>query len=130
VDDLVLRDRTSSGGADFGKNGSGLGERLFALQDANWNVLALVNSGLNWFGDFFSWLGDKIWAATETTSTDMKGPLPELHDNSEHGENQHYDVDTGKELTAPSAAEAEVKEPPWSIAVPAPTPRGVGNLAS
>jgi RHS repeat-associated protein len=43
--DLVLRDRaaTTSGG-DLGVNGSGLNERLYALQDANWNVIALVNT--------------------------------------------------------------------------------------
>jgi RHS repeat-associated protein len=44
VDDLVLRDRATGSGGDLGKNGSGLGERLFALQDANWNVVALVNT--------------------------------------------------------------------------------------
>jgi YD repeat-containing protein len=36
IDDLVLRDR------DADINGS-LGERLYALQDANWNVVALYN---------------------------------------------------------------------------------------
>jgi RHS repeat-associated protein len=43
--DLVLRDRvaTTSGG-DLGVNGSGLNERLYALQDDNWNVFALVNT--------------------------------------------------------------------------------------
>jgi len=36
IDDLVLRDRSISGGT--------LNERLFALQDANWNVVALCSS--------------------------------------------------------------------------------------
>ena len=36
IDDLILRDRSVSGGT--------LNERLFALQDANWNVVALVNT--------------------------------------------------------------------------------------
>ena len=43
VDDLVLRDRNNGGGGSLGKTGSGLGERLYALQDANWNVVALVD---------------------------------------------------------------------------------------
>jgi RHS repeat-associated protein len=37
IDDLVLRDRDTSG------NGT-LDERLYALQDANWNVVALADS--------------------------------------------------------------------------------------
>jgi len=36
IDDLVLRDRSISGGT--------LNERLFALQDANWNVVALCDA--------------------------------------------------------------------------------------
>jgi len=36
IDDLVLRDRSVSGGT--------LNERLFALQDANWNVVALCDT--------------------------------------------------------------------------------------
>ena len=44
VDDLVLRDRDNGTGGSLGKSGSGLGERLYALQDANWNVVAIVNS--------------------------------------------------------------------------------------
>ena len=36
IDDLVLRDRNTSGGT--------LNERLYALQDANWNVVALANT--------------------------------------------------------------------------------------
>jgi RHS repeat-associated protein len=44
LDDLVLRDDNSTGG-DLGINGSGLGRRLYALQDANWNVVALVDAG-------------------------------------------------------------------------------------
>ncbi len=43
VDDLVLRDRNNGSGGSLGKTGSGLGERLYALQDANWNVVALVD---------------------------------------------------------------------------------------
>jgi RHS repeat-associated protein len=38
IDDLVLRDR------DTDNNGS-LDERLYALQDANWNVVALSSTG-------------------------------------------------------------------------------------
>jgi RHS repeat-associated protein len=44
VDDLVLRDRATGGSGDLGINGSGLNERLYALQDANWNIVALVNT--------------------------------------------------------------------------------------
>ena len=44
VDDLVLRDRATGGIGDLGINGSGLDERLYALQDANWNVIALVST--------------------------------------------------------------------------------------
>jgi RHS repeat-associated protein len=36
IDDCVLRDRSVSGGT--------LNERLYALQDANWNVVAIVNT--------------------------------------------------------------------------------------
>ena len=42
-DDLVLRD-SNSGGGNLGITGSGLGLRLYALQDANWNVVALVST--------------------------------------------------------------------------------------
>jgi RHS repeat-associated protein len=43
VNDLVLRDSAASGG-NLGISGSGLGLRLYALQDANWNVVALVST--------------------------------------------------------------------------------------
>ena len=36
-----MRDRNNGTGGNLGINGSGLGERLYALQDANWNVVAL-----------------------------------------------------------------------------------------
>jgi RHS repeat-associated protein len=36
IDDCVLRDRNTSG--------SGLNERLYAMQDANWNVVAIANA--------------------------------------------------------------------------------------
>jgi len=44
IDDLLLRDRDSDASSEtstFGKSGSGLDERLYALQDANWNVTAI-----------------------------------------------------------------------------------------
>ena len=41
VDDLVLRDSNNGTGGNLGINGSGLGLRLYALQDANWNVVAV-----------------------------------------------------------------------------------------
>jgi RHS repeat-associated protein len=41
VNDLILRDDNSVSG-NLGKSGSGLGERLFVQQDANWNVTALI----------------------------------------------------------------------------------------
>ena len=44
VDDLVLRDSNNGGGGNLGISGSGLGLRLYALQDANWNVIALVST--------------------------------------------------------------------------------------
>ena len=43
VNDLVLRDDASCGG-NLGIAGSGLGERLYAIQDANWNVVAIANT--------------------------------------------------------------------------------------
>ncbi len=43
VDDLVLRDDNSTGG-DLGITGSGLGRRLYAIQDANWNVVAVADT--------------------------------------------------------------------------------------
>lgn len=42
VNDLVLRDDNSVGGS-LGKTASGLGRRLWAIQDANWNVTSLAN---------------------------------------------------------------------------------------
>ena len=39
---LVLRDSNNGTGGNLGVTGSGLGLRLYALQDANWNVVALV----------------------------------------------------------------------------------------
>jgi RHS repeat-associated protein len=48
VDDLLLRDRDadgSSGTGSLGLSGSGLEERLYALQDPNWNVVAISNTG-------------------------------------------------------------------------------------
>jgi RHS repeat-associated protein len=44
VNDLVLRDSNNDSGGNLGISGSGLGLRLYAVQDANWNVVALVNS--------------------------------------------------------------------------------------
>lgn len=44
VDALVLRDRDAAVGGDLGKSGSGLDERLYAVQDANFNVTALVTA--------------------------------------------------------------------------------------
>ena len=47
IDDLGLRDRDSdanSGTGSLGKSGSGLDERLYALQDPNYNVVALAES--------------------------------------------------------------------------------------
>jgi len=50
VDDLVLRDWDVAAGGDLGGDGNanngttGLDERLYAMQDANWNVVALVNT--------------------------------------------------------------------------------------
>ena len=44
VNDLVLRDSNNGSGGNLGISGSGLGLRLYALQDANWNVIALVDT--------------------------------------------------------------------------------------
>ena len=44
ANDLVLRDRATGGSGNLGESGSGLNERLYALQDANWNVVALVDT--------------------------------------------------------------------------------------
>ncbi|MCD4728659.1 MAG: hypothetical protein K8R46_13420 [Pirellulales bacterium] len=47
VDDLILRDRdadNNTGTGNYGKTASGLEERLYALQDPNWNVVAIANT--------------------------------------------------------------------------------------
>ena len=44
VDAMVLRDRDTTTGGDLGKTGSGLDERLYVQQDANYNVTSLVNT--------------------------------------------------------------------------------------
>ena len=44
IDDLILRDRDATTGGDLGVNGSGLDERLYAMQDANWNVVAVADT--------------------------------------------------------------------------------------
>ena len=44
VNDLVFRDDNSASG-NLGKSGSGLGRRLYAQHDANWNVTAITNFG-------------------------------------------------------------------------------------
>ncbi len=44
VDDLVLRDDTASGSNNYGTTTSGLHRRLYAQQDANHNVTALVDT--------------------------------------------------------------------------------------
>mgnify|MGYP000901819537 CR=1 FL=1 len=47
IDNLVLRDRnadSNTSNGDLGKTGSGLEERLYALQDANWNVVAIADT--------------------------------------------------------------------------------------
>ena len=47
MDDLVLRDRDAdgnSGSGNLGISGSGLEERLYALQDPNWNVAAIADT--------------------------------------------------------------------------------------
>jgi RHS repeat-associated protein len=46
VNQLVERDDNSTSG-NLGITGSGLGERLYAQQDANWNVTALVDASGN-----------------------------------------------------------------------------------
>ena len=43
VNQLVLRDDNSTSG-NYGITGSGLGERLYAQQDAGWNVTALMSA--------------------------------------------------------------------------------------
>jgi RHS repeat-associated protein len=44
VDALILRDRDVLSGGDLGKTGSGLDERVYAQQDANFNVTSVVNT--------------------------------------------------------------------------------------
>ena len=47
LDDLVLRDRNAdadTGTGNLGSSGSGLEERLYALQDPNWNVVAIAGT--------------------------------------------------------------------------------------
>jgi len=48
IDDLILRDRdTNSQTGNLGKSGSGLDERLYAMQDPNWNVAGIADSDGN-----------------------------------------------------------------------------------
>ena len=47
TDDLVLRDRDADGSSatgNLGISGSGLEERLYAMQDANWNVIGVADT--------------------------------------------------------------------------------------
>jgi RHS repeat-associated protein len=44
VNDLILRDANTGSGGNLGINDSGLSQRLYVLQDVNWNVVALVNT--------------------------------------------------------------------------------------
>ena len=47
VDELILRDRDADGNTstgNLGVSGSGLEERLYALQDPNWNVVAIADT--------------------------------------------------------------------------------------
>ena len=47
IDDLILRDRdadNNSGTGNLGITGSGLEERLYTMQDPNWNVAAIANT--------------------------------------------------------------------------------------
>ena len=44
IDDLVLRDDNSITGLNYGTATSGLGRRLYAQQDANWNVTAVTDT--------------------------------------------------------------------------------------
>ncbi len=47
IDDLILRDRDADSDSEtgnYGKTGSGLEERLYALQDPNWNVVAIADA--------------------------------------------------------------------------------------
>jgi len=47
IDDLILRDRNADENystGDLGKSSSGLEERLYALQDPNWNVAAISDT--------------------------------------------------------------------------------------
>jgi RHS repeat-associated protein len=46
VDGLVLRDDNSTGG-NLGISGSGLGRRMYAQQDANWNITAFIDTSGN-----------------------------------------------------------------------------------
>jgi len=43
VDELVLRDRDATAGGNLGVTSSGLDERLYCIQDANFNVTAITN---------------------------------------------------------------------------------------
>jgi len=47
IDDLILRDRNADNDSqtgDLGKTNSGLEERLYTLQDPNWNVVAVADT--------------------------------------------------------------------------------------
>jgi RHS repeat-associated protein len=47
VNDLVERDDYYSGSGNLGESGSGLGRRLYAQQDVNWDVVSVVDSSGN-----------------------------------------------------------------------------------
>ena len=74
IDDLILRDRDTESGGDLGFTGSALDERLYALQDANWNVGALTDTSGNVveryvydpYGNVTIYNAD--WSSTRSTS--------------------------------------------------------------
>jgi len=57
VNELVLRDRHSGEGLgyNYGIANSGLDERIYALQDANWNVTSLINFTGNYVLERFTY---------------------------------------------------------------------------
>ncbi len=59
VDDLVLRDRATSG--------STFNERLYALQDANWNVVAIYNASANAVAERFAYTAYGVVLALNPT---------------------------------------------------------------
>ena len=112
IDDLILRDRDTDSGAtgNLGFTGSGLDERLYCLQDANYNTTALTNSsGVVQERVVYTAYGtptflDSNWANVSTTSSkDWEVLFAGYRHDSETGlyqvRNRYYHAELGRWLS-------------------------------